>query len=173
MITEKFMMPYVLSAQHKVVHLAMMCTQLVIYLNMNDENNHSYMNIRFVDLFASDLSDEQSIMKSFFVMFFVHIVSFTIDFIIDFIEKKWQNKSVSSAQNFFKKDEVDLIDKSKYATKNLLAFKIILYFMSIIFLQNEVIPYMTKHSELRLNARNQIETVVLIELMLFFFSIIS
>lgn len=154
MITEKFMMPYVLSAQHRIVHLAMLCTHLVIYLNMNSENNNSYMNIRLIDLFRAELSDEQAIMKSFFLMMFVHTVCILIDFNIDLIEKKWQSKRLCSTQKVFNGDEVNLIDKSNYTTKNLLAFKIIMYFMSIIYLQNVVIPFLTKNSHIKFNAKN-------------------
>lgn len=132
MITEKFMMPYVLAAQHKIVHLAMMCTQFVIYLKMDVEDNRAYVNIRFLDLFRALLTEEQAIMRSYYLMFLVHIVCATIDFVIDVIEKKWQNKSVSLAQAQHKGSDSDLIDKNKYVAKNLLAFKIILYFASII-----------------------------------------
>ena len=101
MITEKLMIPYVLSAQHKIVHLAMFCTQIIIYHFKNEENNKAYVNISFVDIFKSDLSPEEKILKCYFLMALVHKVACLIDFYIEYIEKKWENKSVSSAQSLF------------------------------------------------------------------------
>lgn len=81
-------------------------------------------------------------LQSFFIMFVVHIVSFILEFIIEAIEKKWERKNNSTMNKLFEQENGELVDANLYVTKNLLVTKVILYFMSIVWVQNQIIPFL-------------------------------
>ena len=50
MITEKLMMPYVLASHHKVIHLAMTFTMIVVWCFQTKEHYKHYEGIKAKDL---------------------------------------------------------------------------------------------------------------------------
>ena len=95
-----------------------------------------FKDFQFSKLFDSNYtSGPGKIVYCMFIMLFVHVLCFLLDIIIEFTEKKWEKKADTQLNAIFEKDnsQGEVIDKNLYTTKNLLVFKIIFYFMSIIY----------------------------------------
>ena len=89
----------------------------------------------------------------------------------DAIKKKDDDKDHDAPQEAGSKS---IIDKTQYKVKMLLALKIFIYFLSIVFLQNHVIPIMLlERQKQEIIVDDQLETVILFEVLIFFFSIFS
>ena len=84
MITEKLMMPYVLGSQHKIFHITMMFSLLIVYFLLDDQMDSHYYKIKFIQLFHfSFISEDVQVMKAFWLMFLVHLICFVLDFLLD------------------------------------------------------------------------------------------
>lgn len=177
MITEKLMMPYVFASQHKIVHIAMTLTILIIWTHMPGQDYLEYKELSFRDLWRKDFPVEKQhhidMLQSLFIMFVVHIISFTLEFVIELTEKNWQKKNNSTMKKLFDEDNSELVDKNLYMTKNLLVTKIIIYFMSIVYVQNEIIGFLQADIDKLFNSQDQVEVLVIVEILIFYFSILA
>lgn len=104
MITEKLMMPYVFATQHKIVHLTMAITMLLIYNIQDEEIDWQYYDYKFEDMFKNynDTPPSQiTILRAFWIMFAVHIVCIVLELTIDLIQNKWGYKNNYSKSSPF------------------------------------------------------------------------